>query len=80
MNLTEKQKVEIKEIIADKLGYDIEEVNDTDDLKDNLNADSLDTVELVMEMERHFDIAIDDDDADEIKLVSDFYPIIDNLL
>lgn len=80
MNLTEKQKVEIKEIIADKLGYDIEEVNDTDDLKDNLCADSLDTVELVMKMEKHFDITIDDDDADEIKLVSDFYPIIDKLL
>lgn len=78
--ITEKQKVEIKEIIADKLGYDIEEVNDTDDLKDNLCADSLDTVELVMETEKHFDITIDDDDADEIKLVSDFYPIIDKLL
>lgn len=78
--ITEKQKVEIKEIIADKLGYDIEEVNDTDDLFKNLCADSLDTVELVMEMEKHFDITIDDDDADEIKLVSDFYPIIDKLL
>lgn len=78
--ITEKQKVEIKEIIADKLGYDLEDVKDADNLKDNLNADSLDTVELVMEMEKHFDIAIDDDDADEIKLVSDFYPIIGNLI
>lgn len=80
MNITEQQKNEIKEIIADKLGYDFEEVNDSDDLKDNLCADSLDTVELVMEMEKHFDIAIPDEEADEIKTVQDFYPIIDRLL
>lgn len=80
MNITEQQKNEIKEIIADKLGYDFEEVNDPDDLKDNLCADSLDTVELVMEMEKHFDISIPDEEADEIKTVQDFYPIIDRLL
>ncbi len=78
--ITEKQKDEIKEIIADTLGFDFEEVNDLDDFKDNLNADSLDIVELVMSMEKHFDIAIPDDEADEIKLVSDFYPIIDKLV
>jgi len=80
MNITERQKNEVKEIIADKLGYDFEEVNYSDDLKDNLCADSLDTVELVMEMEKHFDIAIPDEEADEIKTVQDFYPIIDRLL
>lgn len=41
---TEQTKNRIKEIIANKLGYDFEEVNDDDNLKDNLCADSLDTV------------------------------------
>lgn len=80
MNITETQKNEIKEIIADKLGYDFEDVKDSDSLKDNLNADSLDTVELVMDMENHFDIAIPDEEAGEIKKVEDFYPVIDRLL
>lgn len=80
MNITETQKNEIKEIIADKLGYDFEDVKDSDNLKYNLNADSLDTVELVMDMEKHFDVAIPDEEADEIKTVEDFYPVIDRLL
>lgn len=77
--ITEKQKIKIKEIIADKLGYDFEEVNDSDNLRDNLCVDSLDMVELVMETEKDFDIAIPDEEADEIKTVEDFYPIIDKL-
>lgn len=80
MNITEQQKNEVKEIISDQLGCDIEEVKDDALLGDHLGADSLDTVELVMEMEKHFDIAIPDEEADEIKTVEDFYPVIDRLL
>lgn len=78
--ITEKQKIEIKEIIADKLGYDFEEVNDTDDLVDNLCADSLDTVELVMEMEKRFDITIPDEESEKIEKVEDFYSVMDGLI
>ena len=80
MNISDKNKNKIKQIIADKLGYDFEEVNDSDNLRDNLCADSLDIVELVMEIEKHFDIAIPDEETYEIKTVEDYYPIIDKLL
>lgn len=79
MKLTEKQKNQIKEIIADKLGYDIEEVNDDSHLNDNLCADSLDEVEILMCIEKEFDVEINDEIAEGIKLVSDYYPIIESL-
>lgn len=74
--LTEDQKDKLHNLIADTLGCDLEEGVSIN----NLGADSLDEVELIMIVEREFDIEINDDIAEGIVLVSDYYPVIANLL
>jgi len=61
----------IKKMIADKLGVDISEVVPEASFVDDLGADSLDLVELVMSMEEEFDIDISDEDAEKIATVKD---------
>ncbi len=56
-------------IIVDKLGVDENEVVGTASFTNDLGADSLDTVELIMEFEREFDIQIPDDQAEKIETV-----------
>ena len=58
-------------IIAEQLGVDEKEVTESASFIDDLGADSLDTVELVMAFEEEFDIEISDEDAEEITTVSD---------
>lgn len=74
--ITEEQKLKVKEIVADKLGFDIEDVKDSDDLYNNLNADSLDALELIFELEKEFDCRIEDEKADKVRLVSDIYELL----
>lgn len=59
----------IEKIIADHLGLDLSEVTDEKHLIDDLGADSLHTVELIMEFENEFDIEIPDDDAETLVTV-----------
>ena len=59
----------VKAIIVDKLGVDESEVTTTASFTDDLGADSLDTVELIMEFEKEFNIAIPDDQAENISTV-----------
>lgn len=59
----------VKNIIADQLGVDVEEVTQDASFTDDLGADSLDIVELVMAFEEEFDIEIPDDDAEQIATV-----------
>ncbi|MBQ0045015.1 MAG: acyl carrier protein [Bacteroidales bacterium] len=62
----------VKEIIVDKLGVDAAEVTETASFTNDLGADSLDTVELIMEFEKAFNISIPDDEAGEkIQTVGD---------
>ncbi len=61
----------IKSIIADKLGVDESEVTNEANFTNDLGADSLDTVELIMEFEKEFDISIPDEDAENIATVGD---------
>jgi acyl carrier protein len=61
----------VKKIVVDRLGVDESEINLTASFKDNLGADSLDVVELVMELEDEFDIEISDEDAEKINTVGD---------
>ena len=61
----------VKAIIVDKLGVDESEVTTTASFTDDLGADSLDTVELIMEFEKEFDIQIPDDKAEKIATVGD---------
>ena len=59
----------VKAIIVDKLGVDESEVNHEASFTNDLGADSLDTVELIMEFEKEFNIAIPDDQAENIATV-----------
>jgi len=59
----------VKAIIVDKLGVDESEVTPEANFTNDLGADSLDTVELIMEFEKEFDISIPDEDAEKIATV-----------
>jgi acyl carrier protein len=61
----------VKEIIVDQLGVGAEQVKPEASFIDDLGADSLDTVELVMAFEEEFDLEIPDEDAEKIKTVGD---------
>lgn len=61
----------VKQIIMDKLGVGAEEVTLEASFTEDLGADSLDTVELVMAFESEFDIEIPDDDAEKLTTVGD---------
>jgi len=61
----------VKEIIAEELGIEEEEINIDSDLSEDLGADSLDAIELIMAIEEVFDIEIADSEATKIKSVSD---------
>jgi acyl carrier protein len=61
----------VKQIVVEQLGVDEAEVTPSASFVDDLGADSLDTVELVMAFEEAFDIEIPDDDAEKIRTVKD---------
>jgi acyl carrier protein len=67
----------VKQIIVEQLGVDEAEVTPTASFVDDLGADSLDTVELVMAFEEAFGIEIPDDDAEKIATVKDAISYID---
>ena len=61
----------IKKIIVDQLGVDESKITEDSSFVDDLGADSLDIVELIMAFEEEFDIEIPDEDAEKIKTVGD---------
>ncbi|MBR3933334.1 MAG: acyl carrier protein [Clostridia bacterium] len=61
----------IKKIVADQLGADADEITMESTFIEDLGADSLDVVELVMAMEDEFDMEIDEDEAENISTVGD---------
>ncbi|MCM1004959.1 MAG: acyl carrier protein [Prevotella sp.] len=61
----------VKEIIVDKLSVDENEVIETAEFSKDLGADSLDTVELIMEFEKVFDLTIPEEEAEKIATVGD---------
>jgi len=61
----------VKKIIAEKLSVDLEEVVPEASFVDDLGADSLDLVELIMSMEEEFDMDISDEDAEKLVTVKD---------
>ncbi len=65
------------DIVADQLGVDKEKITLETSFVDDLGADSLDTVELVMELEEEFDINIPDDEAEKIRTVGHVVEYID---
>lgn len=66
----------VKKIIEEQLGVDPERVKPEASFIDDLGADSLDIVELVMAMEEEFDIEIPDEDAEKLKTVDDVFKYI----
>ena len=61
----------VKSIIVEKLGVDESDVTSDASITNDLGADSLDTVELIMEFEKEFDMTIPDEDAEKIATVGD---------
>lgn len=68
----------VKEIIVNKLGVDAAQVTETASFTNDLGADSLDTVELVMEFEKAFGMSIPDEDAEKIGSVGDAIKYIES--
>jgi len=67
----------VKSIIVEQLGVDAEEVQPEASFVEDLGADSLDTVELIMAFEEEFGVEISDDEAEKIKKVKDAVAYID---
>ncbi|HNS30133.1 MAG TPA: acyl carrier protein [Tenuifilaceae bacterium] len=68
----------VKAIIVDKLGVDENEVTPEASFTNDLGADSLDTVELIMEFEKEFNLSIPDEEAEKISTVNDAIKYIEN--
>ena len=68
----------IREIVVEQLGVDAEQVTPEANFVEDLGADSLDTVELIMAFEEEFDVEIPDTDAEKIKTVQDVMDYIES--
>ena len=66
-----------RSIIASKLGIDEEEITPEKNLTNDLGADSLDVVELSMDLEREFNLKFEDADTEKIQTVADLYKLIE---
>ena len=75
-----EREAKIKQIIAEKLGVAAEKVTPQASFVDDLGADSLDQVELIMAFEDAFDIDIPDEDAEKMKTVKDAMDYLDSKL
>ena len=67
----------VKSIIASKLGIAEDEITSDKNLTNDLGADSLDVVELSMELEREFNLKFEDTDTEKIQTVEDLYKLIE---
>tara|TARA_Y100000780_G_scaffold231443_1_gene256939 strand:- start:611 stop:844 length:234 start_codon:yes stop_codon:yes gene_type:complete len=68
----------VKSLVAEQLGIGIDEINNESSFIDDLGADSLDTVELVMALEEVFDVEISDEQAENISTVQSAIDYINN--
>jgi len=69
--MTEATEQKVKDIIIEQLGVDTSQVTESAKFVDDLSADSLDTMELVMALEEEFSLEIPDEDAEKITSVGD---------
>tara|TARA_Y100000385_G_scaffold242009_1_gene258767 strand:- start:108 stop:341 length:234 start_codon:yes stop_codon:yes gene_type:complete len=70
----------LQKLISDELAIDLDKVLVDADLFDDLNFDSLDTVEMVISIENEFDIEIADDDIDDLRTVRQISDLVQNLV
>jgi acyl carrier protein len=68
----------VKDIIIDKLGAEEDKITESASFMDDLGADSLDTVELIMELEEEFGLEIPDEEAEKLATVADAVKYIDS--
>ena len=76
--MSEEILTRVIKVVADQLSVDASEIRPESSFQDDLGADSLDLVELIMAMEEEFDIKIDDDAAQKIKTVQNAVEYISN--
>ncbi|MDF1882631.1 acyl carrier protein [Sulfurimonas sp. SAG-AH-194-C21] len=69
---------DIKEVVVEQLSVDVKEVKEDAKFVEDLGADSLDVVELVMALEEKFDIEIPDDEAEKIQTVADVVAYVES--
>ena len=79
MNRQEIEK-RVNDILVDKLGVEPDEVRNDAKFEDDLNGDSLDCVELIIEFEHEFGISIKDEDAEKCETVKDMYDLVEGAL
>jgi len=70
---------DVKEVVVEQLNVNIDEIKEDSKFAEDLGADSLDVVELVMALEEKFDIEIPDEDAEKIATVADAVSFIEAL-
>ncbi|MDH5642952.1 MAG: acyl carrier protein [Gemmatimonadota bacterium] len=71
MSDTQDMEQKVKDIIAEELGVEMDKLSEGASFMEDLGADSLDQVELVMAFEKEFDIDIPDEDAEKLRTVGD---------
>jgi acyl carrier protein len=75
-----EREAKVKQIIAEKLGVSEDKITPQASFVDDLGADSLDQVELIMAFEDEFDVEIPDEDAEKLKTVQDALTYLDGKL
>lgn len=78
--LTEEQLLRLRKIVADRLGVNEAQIVPEASFVEDLNADSLDLVELIMSLEEEFGIQIPDEDAEKIRTVGDAIAYLEDRL
>lgn len=73
-------RTKVIELIVEQLDADVKNISNDDSFMDDLGADSLDTVELIMAFEEEFDIEIPDEDAENIRTVGDVIGYLEDKL
>jgi len=71
--LNDYQKKQVRLVLSDKLGLDLEDIVDEAELYNDLGMDMLDTIEIIMEFEKIFNIDIPDSEFEKVVKVSDIY-------
>ncbi len=69
--MSDSLEQKIRSLVAEQLGVELTEIKPDANILDDLGADSLDVVEMVMALEEHFDIEVPDEDVEELRTVAD---------
>ena len=78
--LEEAEQTAIRKIISEKSNVDLEKITDDSNMKDNLGIDSLDIVEIVIDLEEMFKCSIPDEDYDNARTIKDLFKIVEQNL